>query len=395
MTATPALVPADPKPAVRVATDRRTVGKDLDMTSAFAAVLDEATEDREPSKAEEHRSEREDREEPAFMPHQHFLLAAHHATVTHRTITVESLPAAAAVHMARPAEPVDVQTQPRNRPTAKPGRVVAGTESGEATPAPQLLPEAAALEPHAHMEAASIKPDTIFKPAIIVTPPSRERPEIHHQRASGEPIPQPTEKTAPQATENTAPLSADVTDIAPVHQPAPQQPPQPAEQVAKRLAPAINQAQAILRILEKAGEAGPVVKTLQFGLRPRDLGEVRVTLSLGTGELSLRIETQSEEAAQRLERDRSLLDTMLAQAGVNVDRSQIDIRAARFESQQPAASFEGAGPRSGGGTDSSAAQDHSQRQPRSGNPHQTSEGQQHASSQSGGSDHRDRRDIYL
>ena len=394
MTATLALAPADPKPAVRVVADRRTVGKDLDMSGAFATLLDEASEDQEPLKSDQPRPERKDREEPAFIPPQHFLLAVHHATVSHRAITVESLPAAAVVHMAGPADRTDVEAQPRNRPTAKPSKIVADKESSETVQVPQPLPEAVAAEPHAHTEAAITKPDTTLKPAIIVTPPFREQPEMDHERASGEPIPKSTEKAAPQAAENTAPLPAEVTDIAPVHQPAPQQPLQPVEQVAKRLAPAINQAQAILRILEKAGETGSVVKTLQFGLRPRDLGEVRVTLSLGTGGLSLRIETQNEETALRLERDRSLLDTMLAEAGVSVDRSQIDIRAARFESQQPAASFEGSGPR-GGGADSSAAQDHSQRQPRSANPHQASEGQQHASSQNPGSDQRDRRNIYL
>jgi flagellar hook-length control protein FliK len=92
-----------------------------------------------------------------------------------------------------------------------------------------------------------------------------------------------------------------------------------------------SQAHEIMRILQQAGDPGPVVRTLQFGLHPRDLGEVRVTLEIGRDRLGVRIETQGEDAARRLELDRGVLDAMLVQAGIMPDRSQIEIRVGRSD----------------------------------------------------------------
>jgi flagellar hook-length control protein FliK len=242
------------------------------------------------------------------------------------------------------------------------------------------------MRPSQQPEIPEADPGTELKPIADRAPPATAKHDEDNQSADSDNASLPIETPALQTSGNS--------DATPSHQPTSPQPQPIAAQLAGRLAPAINQAQAILRILENAGDAGPVVKTLQFALRPRDLGEMRVTLSLGTGELSLRIETQTEEAARRLELDRSLLDTMLTQAGVAVDRSQIDIRVNRFDPQQPAASFEGAGPR-GGETPASFSHDHSQRQSRPGSPHQASEGHQNASSTTVVSDRRDRRSIYL
>ncbi len=400
MTATLAVAAADPQPVARLIADRRSLRGNSAAEDAFAALLDETAQDAEPADKDQPPADDPGRQDFTPPPSPHFLLAAHHAAVAHQAVNHEPRSVTTKAVAQDMAGPTELPVQPRNRSAAKPGRAteahgkpaldgprrdVPKHHSPEAAPLPPPPFTGDSPQPSRQPTTIEAMPDTEFKPIIIPATTAAKKSDENIGHADDDPAADPTETPAPQVSAKP--------DIAPSHQPTPQQQPI-ATQLAGRLAPAINQAQAILRILETAGESGPVIKTLQFGLRPRDLGEMRVTLSLGRSELSLRIETQTEEAARRLELDRSLLDTMLTQAGISIDRTQIDIRAVRFESQQPAASFEGAGPR-GGGADGSAAHDHSQRQPRSGNPHQASEGHQHASSTSVGSDRRDRRNIYL
>lgn len=236
------------------------------------------------------------------------------------------------------------------------------------------------------------RPDEPLKPFILP-------PTLSQQVAAAT----KTDDTAAEAkAEHTNELNVEAvtTETAASHesvltpQLAPAQAQPPVMQIAKALVPAVNQAQAILAILEKAGDPGPVVKTLQFGLRPQDLGEVRITLSLAAASLALRIETQNEEAARRLELDRGLLDTMLVQAGIGAERSQIDIRVNRFEPAQPAA-FPDAQAWQGGGATSAFNGSGSQRNRPSPEGAQSTESQGNAASSSSHSVERDRGGIYI
>lgn len=296
--------------------------------------------------------------------------------------------------LAAQTTPRATNVEPHPSPSATP-RLAANVAVHDALPRPSRPSHwladdeetSPALEPprkSATTVARQIHPDADLKPFAATTTQQPPKPAADREN-DAKPIQLDVPRIEAAVVEAAGPHD---TQLAPPHTLL--QPQSPVVQLAVKLAPAINQAQAILAILVEAGDPGPVIKTLQFGLHPQDLGEVRVTLSLAPETLALRIETQNEDAARRLERDRGLLDTLLVQAGVAVERSQIDIRIGRFEAALPVA-IQGSAAHGGDTFNSNGSQRDRHRPETS----QQTESNDHAARSSSTPVERDRRGVYL
>jgi flagellar hook-length control protein FliK len=358
---------------------------------AFAVVLAETVEDaveEEPeltrdTTQEETSVSRDDKPPPTAMPFHHFLQPEQH--VPRARSTEEQSGFAALTRLPAGAELPSVFPKPSRQahwPVAD-KLEAPRTAAAEAEDLPAWFAAPAPLRG---------RPDEPSKP--LIAPPTQSQQAAAATKTDDKAAEAKAEHNNELNVEAVTPEVVVSPETALTPQPAPAQAQPPAMQISRVLAPAINQAQAILAILEKAGDPVPVVKTLQFGLRPQDLGEVRITLSLAAASLALRIETQNEEAARRLELDRGLLDTMLVQAGIGAERSQIDIRVSRFEPAQPAA-FPDAQAWQGGSAASAFNGSGSQRNRPSPERAQSTESHGHAASSSAHSVERDRGGIYI
>jgi Flagellar hook-length control protein FliK len=402
MTATLAPAAPDLKTALRLPQDRRAPPDTLNAASEFLLALEESVaEDVGDADVQLENNEAEAGESPADadtdqqpriadlrLPMPQFLLAAHHVA-TPVNAGQESLLLA-----GRPVITSGGKSNSTEQPAAKPADVTILEKSSldDLWQPEEAIQELAAVpitnamradKPEPQPEAVTITALPIRPLDSEVRPPQRPREDVT-DRSDAKPA--DVLAIATNESRETGPSPPSTGQLP--HPTAPL----PAAQVVAKLEPAINQAQTILRILEAAGSPGPAVRTLQFGLRPSDLGEVRVTLSLAGDRLDLRIETQSEEAARRLDLDRSLLDAMLAQSGVTAERGQIDIRTGRFEPLPPATSFIESGRREGG--EPAGAFSHGERQP-GGPPHGNKDRSHHASTHDQHSVERGSGGVYL
>lgn len=254
-----------------------------------------------------------------------FLLAAHFLMPDVKIITVNAEPSKIVTEVsAAIAEP------PKPKPMAAADAVaLPETNSERTTEAAGRLPQAVP-DPKPSVTREDIGAPQLPRDA----PAPMQRPDSKHSQheqnndqpddrlkpikieGRTEPGPPDTVRPAVQA----AAISHPAVIAAPV-----------AQQLAERLPALVSDGQRILRVLEAHGQESPVVRTLQFSLRPETLGELRVTLRLSGETMKLSIETRSDEARRALEQDRPLLDSLLQSSGIATDRGQIDIRLGRFE----------------------------------------------------------------
>jgi chemotaxis protein MotD len=306
---------------------------------------------------------------PAPLPVPHFLLSLHE--VAPQPLSARTMASAEPSAMAdRPviglAEPLPDGEKPGKAPRLLPDGAVAATDfTGPASPAGprrQEVPPAGASvaeEPVGDMDEDTVAALPAAPPAdsrarratdpapdgeyaggssAAIAPPPRLKVLATDERAER---PFRRDDSPPETSEAVAPAGA-ATDKAAAANLA-STPALPAQQLAEKLVPAVAHAQAVLRVLAEAGATQPAVKSLQLGLHPEDLGRLRVTLRLSGDSLDLRVETETQDAAASLDRDRALLGSLLQEAGVTTPVGQIDVRVGRFEAAPPAARHEAPG----------------------------------------------------
>jgi hypothetical protein len=164
--------------------------------------------------------------------------------------------------------------------------------------------------------------------------PSDDRPQgANKDRPAAPTAPRPE----PAAPSGTQPPVAGPPAAAPI--PA-------AQQLTQAVIPAVDHARTVLQAIAERPSATSVVRTLQIGLHPQDLGRLRVTLRMSGESLDLRVETETVAALASLERDKAVIGKLLQDAGVAAPLGRVELSLGRFEpppsgNEGRAAGFEG------------------------------------------------------